>query len=62
MLLDQIEINKTTKLEDLLYQNLDQRKKTIESIIKEQAISETLEKKISDFLQSLSKKFIEDNK
>ena len=42
-------------------QFIQMKKKIIESITKEQAISETLEKKISDFLQSLSKKFIEDN-
>ena len=61
--LDQIEINKITKFEDLLLSELrSKEKKIIESITKEQAISETLEKKISDFLQSLSKKFIEDNK
>ena len=61
--LDQIEINKITKFEDLLLSELRSKEKNIiESIAKEQAISETLEKKISDFLQSLSKKFIEDNK
>ena len=61
--LDQIEINKITKFEDLLLSELrSKEKKIIESITKEQAISDTLEKKISDFLQSLSKKFIEDNK
>ena len=61
--LDQIEINKITKFEDLLLSELrSKEKQIIESITKEQAISETLEKKISDFLQSLSKKFIEDNK
>ena len=61
--LDQIEINKITKFEDLLLSELrSKEKKIIESITKEQAISETLEKKISDFLHSLSKKFIEDNK
>ena len=61
--LDQIEINKITKFVDLLLSELrSKEKKIIESITKEQAISETLEKKISDFLQSLSKKFIEDNK
>ena len=61
--LDQIEINNITKFEDLLLSELrSKEKKIIESITKEQAISETLEKKISDFLQSLSKKFIEDNK
>ena len=61
--LDQIEINKITKFEDLLLSELrSKEKQKIESITKEQAISETLEKKISDFLQSLSKKFIEDNK
>ena len=61
--LDQIEINKITKFEDLLLSELrSKEKKIIESIAKEQAISETLEKKISDFLHSLSKKFIEDNK
>ncbi len=61
--LDQIEINKITKFEDLLLSELrSKEKKIIESITKEQAISETLEKKISDFLQSLSKNFIEDNK
>ena len=60
--LDQIEINKITKFEDLLLSELRSKEKNIiESIAKEQAISETLEKKISDFLQSLSKKFIEDN-
>ena len=61
--LDQIEINKITMFEDLLLSELrSKEKQIIESITKEQAISETLEKKISDFLQSLSKKFIEDNK
>ena len=61
--LDQIEINKITKFEELLLSELrSKEKQIIESIIKEQAFSETLEKKISDFLQSLSKKFIEDNK
>ena len=48
--LDQIEINKITKFEDLLLSELrSKEKKIIESITKEQAISETLEKKISDF-------------
>ena len=61
--LDLIEINKITMFEDLLLSELrSKEKQIIESITKEQAISETLEKKISDFLQSLSKKFIEDNK
>ena len=61
--LDQIEINKITKFEDLLLSELrSKEKKIIESITKEQAISETLEKKISDFLESLSKNFIEDHK
>ena len=61
--LDQIEINKITMFEDLLLSELrSKEKQIIESITKDQAISETLEKKISDFLQSLSKKFIEDNK
>ena len=44
--LDQIEINKITKFEDLLLSELrSKEKKIIESITKEQAISETLEKK-----------------
>ena len=61
--LDQIEINKITKFEDLLLSQLrSKEKKIIESIAKEQMISESLEKKISDFLESLSKNFIEDNK
>ena len=61
--LDQIEINKITKFEDLLLSQLrSKEKKIIESIAKEQMISESLEKKISDFLQSLSKNFIEDHK
>ncbi len=61
--LDQIEINKITKFEDLLLSQLrSKEKKIIESIAKEQMISESLEKKISDFLESLSKNFIEDHK
>ena len=61
--LDQIEINKITKFEDLLLSQLrSKEKKIIESIAKEQMISESLEKKISDFLETLSKNFIEDHK
>ena len=60
--LDQIEINKITKFEDLLLSQLRSKEKIIESIAKEQMISESLEKKISDFLESLSKNFIEDHK
>ena len=61
--LDQIEINKITQFETLLLSELRSKEKKIirESISKEQALSETLEKKINNFLESLVKKFIEDN-
>ena len=60
--LDQIEINKITQFETLLLSELrSKEKKLLESISKEQALSEVLEKKINDFLESLVKKFIEDN-
>ncbi len=60
--LDQIEINKITQFETLLLSELrSKEKKLLESISKEQALSETLEKKINNFLESLVKKFIEDN-
>ena len=61
--LDKIEINKITKFEELLLSELRSKEKSLlNSIAKEQAISETLEKKINDFLESITKKFIEDNK
>jgi len=61
--LDRIEINKITKFEELLLSELRSKEKSLlNSIAKEQAISETLEKKINDFLESITKKFIEDNK
>ena len=61
--LDKIEINKITKFEELLLSELRSKEKSLlNSIAKEQEISETLEKKINDFLESITKKFIEDNK
>ena len=61
--LDKIEINKITKFEELLLSELRSKEKSLlNSIAKEQAISETLEKKINDFLESITKKFIEDYK
>ena len=61
--LDKIEINKITKFEELLLSELRSKEKSLlNSIAKEQAISETLEKKINDFLESITKRFIEDNK
>ena len=61
--LDKIEINQITKFEELLLSELRSKEKSLlNSIAKEQAISETLEKKINDFLESITKKFIEDNK
>ena len=61
--LDKIEINKITKFEELLLSELRSKEKSLlNSVAKEQAISETLEKKINDFLESITKKFIEDNK
>jgi F-type H+-transporting ATPase subunit alpha len=61
--LDKIEINKITKFEELLLSELRSKEKSLlNSIAKEQAISETLEKKINDFLESITNKFIEDNK
>ena len=55
-------INKITQFETLLLSELrSKEKKLLESISKEQALSEVLEKKINDFLESLVKKFIEDN-
>ena len=61
--LDKIEINKITKFEELLLSELRSKEKSLlNSIAKEQAISETLEKKINDFLESITKKFSEDNK
>ena len=61
--LDKIEINKITKFEELLLSELRSKEKSLlNSLAKEQAISETLEKKIKDFLESITKKFIEDNK
>ena len=61
--LDKIEINKITKFEELLLSELRSKEKSLlNSIAKEQAISETLKKKINDFLESITKRFIEDNK
>ena len=61
--LDKIEINKITKFEELLLSELRSKEKSLlNSIAKEQTISETLEKKINDFLESITKKFIEDYK
>ena len=61
--LDQIEINKITQFETLLLSELRSKEKNLlESIAKEQQISESLEKKINEFLDSLTKQFIEDNK
>ena len=55
--LDQIEINKITQFETLLLSELrSKEKKLLESISKEQALSETLEKKINNFLESLVQK------
>jgi hypothetical protein len=41
---------------------MSKEKNLLESIAKEQQISESLEKKINEFLDSLTKQFIEDNK
>ena len=61
--LDKIDINKITNFETLMLSELRSKEKTLlDSIAKEQAISETLETKIKTFLQSLTDKFIEDNK
>ena len=60
--LDKIDINKITQFETFLLSTLrSKEKKLLESIANEQALSETIEKKINDFLESLTKKFIEDN-
>ena len=60
--LDKIDINKITQFETFLLSTLrSKEKKLLESIANEQALSESIEKKINDFLESLSKKFIEDN-
>ncbi|MEC8265313.1 MAG: F0F1 ATP synthase subunit alpha [Pseudomonadota bacterium] len=61
--LDNIEISKITQFEKVLLSEIrSKEKKLLESISNEQAISEALEKKINEFLESLTKKFIEDNK
>ena len=60
--LDKIDINKITQFETFLLSTLrSKEKKLLESIANEQALSESIEKKINDFLESLTKKFIEDN-
>ena len=60
--LDNIEISKITQFEKVLLSEIrSKEKKLLESISNEQAISEALEKKINEFLESLTKKFIEDN-
>ena len=60
--LDKISINDITKFEKYLLEKIrDEGKQILESIKKEQSISDELDSKLSDFVENLVKKFLEEN-
>tara|TARA_B100000123_G_scaffold256354_1_gene219425 strand:- start:22 stop:732 length:711 start_codon:yes stop_codon:yes gene_type:complete len=60
--LDKISINDITKFEKYLLEKIrNEGKQILESIKKEQSISDELDSKLSDFVENLVKKFLEEN-
>ena len=60
--LDEIQINDVTSFEKTLLEQLrSSGKKILETINKEQAISDNLEKEINTFIENVKKKFLGDN-
>ena len=60
--LDEIEINNVTSFEKILLEHLrSSGKKILETINKEQAINDNLEKEINTFIEDVKKKFLGDN-
>ena len=60
--LDDIEINNVTSFEKILLEHLrSSGKKILETINKEQAINDNLEKEINTFIEDVKKKFLGDN-
>ena len=60
--LDKISINDITKFEKYLLEKIrDEGKQILESIKKEQSISDELDSKLSDFVENFVKKFLEEN-
>ncbi len=60
--LDKIEISQITKFENYLLKELRTKEKRIlETIKKEQALSDTLSKSLNDFLQSITENFVKEN-
>tara|TARA_Y100000589_G_scaffold74323_1_gene67661 strand:+ start:387 stop:1931 length:1545 start_codon:yes stop_codon:yes gene_type:complete len=60
--LDEIEINNVTSFEKTLLEHLrSSGKKILETINKEQAINDNLEKEINTFIEDVKKKFLGDN-
>jgi F-type H+-transporting ATPase subunit alpha len=60
--LDKIEISQITKFESYLLKELrTKQKKILETIKKEQALSDTLSKSLNDFLESITESFVKEN-
>ena len=60
--LDKIEISQITKFESYLLKELrTKEKKMLETIKKEQALSDTLSKSLNDFLESITESFVKEN-
>ena len=60
--LDKISINDITKFEKYLLEKIrNEGKQILESIKKEQSISDELDSKLSDFVENCVKKFLEEN-
>ena len=60
--LDKISINDITKFEKYLLEKIrNDGKQILESIKKEQSISDELDSKLSDFVENFVKKFLEEN-
>ena len=60
--LDKIEISQITKFESYLLKELrTKEKKILETIKKEQALSDTLSKSLNDFLESITESFVKEN-
>ena len=60
--LDKIEISQITKFESYLLNKLrTKEKKMLETIKKEQALSDTLSKSLNDFLESITESFVKEN-
>ena len=60
--LDKIEISQITKFESFLLKELrTKEKKMLETIKKEQALSDTLSKSLNDFLESITESFVKEN-